>query len=858
MKRNHTHFSTTLGALLLAVLMLVAVSPAASAAGPLFHSRSYPEFRLQTALPEPTIDGLAAANAYKTLLEKYGGFGVETFANSAYVDAESYSFFYGTESFDFFCGAENAEDQPESAVLITGTDVFRLRTDEDGSRTFGPDWTAVPGWEETQYDLREEAMALDEEALLGMEILSAEDNGDGTLTLILGEAGADSGLTADVETNFTEADPADTFDPYAFDSFADEFVPEYDDWNYGDSYAYDYDFDSWDEADSWVYGDARGYNDWSYEDDWAYDDWYNDDGFDGNWNDGFRHGRRHDGWADDTAEPDPWGAGLDTFVDEPGAWYDVPASEAFTDEALSAEPVETATAVSSGEPMLRTVLTVDAETLEILKTEQILASEDGTEELLMVQLMSYTEPDSALYQEMKERTEPYRTGVLNNPRTVTVIYNPGTETETVCIHTAEKGDLLFTTFAYGYQLCTDEQGTPFTGSDGQSDVTIYAFPEETVFDAPETAPEEESDAPEMVSQPVPVIPEAEATETEPEIVILPVPVIEPAQTAEDAATEDEIPDVIVESSEYVSEEAASEETVASEEAMEEEHPTGNLQENADLSFDEANRAIFEANRLEAILNSHESVEYRQIFTAENAPEWPYYVYETSDMAYTETPTVSAYVGNGRYYELIENAAGSEFYYVFDFCHHYDPAANIGYEIVPQTYEEWWDESQETASDCYVEGDEIHLLSAATPEGSREIVEKYLQMPYSGEMITSERIADAESFELHRFIFRMEKDGEITEPLIYEVEYDAAEPRACRNLRAFAERDAAQVATIRLVLNPGTEKEEEQTMVVPIGSNVVYFADEWMEMFEDPECTVPSEQWDKLSDHTYYMRPSGET
>ena len=81
------------------------------------------------------------------------------------------------------------------------------------------------------------------------------------------------------------------------------------------------------------------------------------------------------------------------------------------------------------------------------------------------------------------------------------------------------------------------------------------------------------------------------------------------------------------------------------------------------------------------------------------------------------------------------------------------------------------------------------------------------MPYSGEMITSERIADAESFELQRFVFRMEKDGEITEPLIYEVEYDSPEPRACRNLRAFAERDAAQVATVRLVMNPGTAEEE---------------------------------------------------
>ena len=875
MKRNHTQFRTTMGALLLAVLMFVAVSPAASAAGPLFHNRAYPEFRLQAALPEPTIEGLAAANAYDALLEKYGGFGVETFANSAYVDADSYSFFYGTDSFDFFCGAENAEDQPESAVLITGDDVFRLRTGENGIDEFGQDWTAVPGWEATERDLREEAMALDEEALLNMEILSVEDNGDGTRTLVLGEAGAEANLTAEVESAVAEADPAGVpaTDAWGFD--AAEPVPAYDDWSYGDGYAYDYGFDGWDEPDSWVYGDARGDNGWAYDDDWAYedgwaydDDWaygdwdyyddrYDDGGYDRFRDDGFRSGRRSDRWTDCTAEQDPWGAGSDLLLNEPEAWYDVPAAEAFPDNGLSTEPAEPAAALSGGEPALRTVLTVDAGTLEILKTEQILVSEDGTEELLMVQLMSFAEPDSFLYQEMKERTAPYLSGTLNNPRTVTVIYNPGTEAETVCTRMAEKGDLLYTTFAYGFELCTDEQGTPFTGSDGRSDVTIYAFPEGTVFDIPETASEEESVVPEMVTLPVPVITEEEAPEAELETVVLPVPVIEDSEPAAEEAAEEELPAVIVESSEYVSEGYDAEEMSANGEALKKETNPEEPQENADLSFEEVNRAIFEANRLETILNNHESVEYRQLFTEENAPEWPYYVYETSDMAYTETPTVSAYVGNGNYYELVENAAGSEFFYVFDFCHHYDPAANIGYEIVPQTYEEWWNESQETEAGCYVEGDEIHLLSAATPEGSREIVEQYLQMPYSGEMITSERVADAETFELHRFIFRMEKDGVITEPLIYEVEYDSPEPRACRNLRAFAERDAAQVATVRLVMNPGTAEEEEQTMVVPVGSNVVYFADGWMEMFEDPDCTVPAEQWDKMSDHTFYMRPSGE-
>ena len=47
----------------------------------------------------------------------------------------------------------------------------------------------------------------------------------------------------------------------------------------------------------------------------------------------------------------------------------------------------------------------------------------------------------------------------------------------------------------------------------------------------------------------------------------------------------------------------------------------------------------------------------------------------------------------------------------------------------------------------------------------------------------------------------------------------------------------------------------QTKTVPSGSNVIYIADQWMDMFEDPECTVPAGQWDRTSDHTFYVRPA---
>ena len=831
MKRIRTHVTAAFGAVFLSFVLLAGMSPAASAAGPLFHNKSYPDFQLGKALlPEVTVEALCSANAYETLLEKYGGFGVETFANPQYLPEDSYSFYYGTADYNYYCYARESGDQPISAKLITETDTFRLTTAEDGSKEFSLDWTVQPGWEENRNDLRDEAMALDEEALAGYEIVSVEENEDGTKTVVLAEA-----VPAAAEQAPAEEDIPVFQDDERYYGYTDRY-DQWDDYYDTDGYGFPYD-----EGFDWHY---FGNGDYGYD-----------------YNDGFGYGY---GWD--------WPEGADGEKSEvpnsPDAWYTFPAEEAPADDTWYDNTVtwfdEHPNNVSADaeEPQILVTLTVDAKTLEILKVEQSFQLDDGSEELLMVQVMSFDKPDSDIFDELMERGPLHYSEVeLDSPRTVTVIVDAGTFDEYTVSRTVEKGDLLSTEFPYGYDLYSDEQGTPFFGSDGQSDVTVFCFPKDHVWMPPEESIPEEP-APEEPAFEEPFF--EETPETEPVFLPVPgeIPVIFDGE-GEDFLEEESAPALIIEDSVYdsaaqtgKSEEAAPALTEENGlESLSETEADAPEAEEAEPDFDTVNRAVFDANALEKILTNHSSVEYRLIFETESIPDWPDYIYETRDMAYAESPTTAIYVGNGNYYELSENGKGSELYYVFDLCNGYDPATNIGYEIVPESFEEWWNADEETALSCYKENGEIHLISLSSPEKSRDFLENYLNRAYDGELITTETVADAESYELLRFTYIMEKDGELSVPLSYEARYDLPEPRACRNLRAAAERDAKEVAVITLVMNPGTDDELVQTKAVPSGSNVVYIADEWMNMFEDPECTVPAEPWDKTSDHTYYMLPA---
>ena len=882
MKNSFARLGAVSLALLFSFVLLAGIGPAASAAGPLFRSASYPDFRLSsTEAPEVTVEALCDANSYDTLIAKYGGFGVETFANPMYTDGDEYSLFYGTADYNFYQYAQDPDAETQPAILMTLTDLYRIVPTEDGGAEFGIEWTAEPGWEDTVYDLRSEAMALDEEALLGSAITFMEDNGDGTLSVVLLEGAASD--TEPSEDSYPEEDWTYDAEPV----YDDPYV--YNDWTDGyDTYgAYDDGVDGSDDA--WTYDPYSFYEgpDAPYAGSGfgngvpAYGSWSS-----GGWDAGYRGFRGGHDWnipgyafGEPENSYDPY-AGCEAGGDTNGFGY-ADADLADADVAADAEPVTgtelgdtwydnavswydehpySTLAEDLGEEEVYLTLTVDRLTLEILKVEETAILDDGSEELLMVQIMSYCAPETALLEELLNRGALHYAGEdLVDPRTVTVIYNPGTDDEIVCSRTVEKGDLLYASFLGGYQICADETGTPFSGGSSWEDVTLYAFPLDYTFDdaavgdaGADVLPADAAPLPELTEPEVPdlfgapvasdgndVLPEPDGT-GDGGMMFLP--------GEESGFLTDSAP-VIVEEMPYVGGDYVPQEDEVPAEPAEE------SADSAELDFDAVNHAVFEANSLERILENHDSVEYRLIFDLETVPEWPDYIYETSDMAYAESPKTAIYVGDGNYYELVETDYGTDLYYVFDFFNDYDPIANAGYEIVPEGFDEWWNSEDETPLACYVENNEVHLLSMSTSDRSREFMENYLQLPYNGEHIITEVIADANTYEIIRFVYLLESDGMVYEPLIYEVDYDEPEPRACRNLRAAAERDTADTVEVTLVMNPGREDEVIQSKTVPVGSNVVYIAEQWMDMYEDPECTVPAGQWDKTTDHTYYMLPS---
>ena len=101
------------------------------------------------------------------------------------------------------------------------------------------------------------------------------------------------------------------------------------------------------------------------------------------------------------------------------------------------------------------------------------------------------------------------------------------------------------------------------------------------------------------------------------------------------------------------------------------------------------------------------------------------------------------------------------------------------------------------------------------------------------------------------------DGNVSYPMTFLAEYDNPEPRACRNMRAMAERSAEKTADLTVIMNPGEETETQERMTVPIGSTVLCVTNGEYDFFDDAECTVPSGQWDKLSDHVFYIIPAFE-
>ena len=529
--------------------------------------------------------------------------------------------------------------------------------------------------------------------------------------------------------------------------------------------------------------------------------------------------------------------------------------------AVNAGPMN-ADPVNAG---VRWVCYLDPATLEVQLVEAEEVSPDGSILPLYSQTVFYTEPESGLYHDLLEKAAVYEAQAFADPRTVTVVYDPGTERETVVSAACEKGDFLSTTFMAGYLLYEDAEGTvPFLGnSDPDKDVTIYAIYDDgsdSAWYAPDAAPADDGgfDAQPADALPDDALPPEVGGDPEAEgpfeagpaaVSVEPGSVLIVETEAEDPGVvivepDADQPGVVILNPAADTEEDASQEAVIL------------LEEEETLDYAEVSERVYEANKLDAIFGNHGSVQYCLTFDKDQRPDMPCFIYETPDMAYSEDRDAAFYADRAGFYQMWTDGAWSDLYYTFDFVNGFDPHLNAGYQIMPDSPEEWWNPAEETPLDVWAEGGSVYLKSAYSEAMSRAFIETWLPGAYTGQTVTVLAAADQETYELTSLVYTLfDQDGQVVgTPLIYSIDYDLDEPRACRNLRACAERSSELTAELTIIMNPGTDDEVIETMTVPAGSTVIYVSDSGMSLYEDADCTVPASRWDKLSDMTWYLAP----
>ena len=529
--------------------------------------------------------------------------------------------------------------------------------------------------------------------------------------------------------------------------------------------------------------------------------------------------------------------------------------------AVNAGPMN-ADPVNAG---VRWVCYLDPATLEVQLVEAEEVSPDGSILPLYSQTVFYTEPESGLYHDLLEKAAVYEAQAFADPRTVTVVYDPGTERETVVSAACEKGDFLSTTFMAGYLLYEDAEGTvPFLGnSDPDKDVTIYAIYDDgsdSAWYTPDAVPADDGgfDAQPADALPDDALPPEVGGDPEAEgpfeagpaaVSVEPGSVLIVETEAEDPGVvivepDADQPGVVILNPAADTEEDASQEAVIL------------LEEEETLDYAEVSERVYEANKLDAIFGNHGSVQYCLTFDKDQRPDMPCFIYETPDMAYSEDRDAAFYADRAGFYQMWTDGAWSDLYYTFDFVNGFDPHLNAGYQIMPDSPDEWWNPAEETPLDVWAEGGSVYLKSAYSEAMSRAFIETWLPGAYAGQTVTVLAAADQQTYELTSLVYTLfDQDGQVVgTPLIYSIDYDLDEPRACRNLRACAERSTELTAELTIIMNPGTDDEVIETMTVPAGSTVIYVSDSGMSLYEDADCTVPASRWDKLSDMTWYLAP----
>lgn len=115
----------------------------------------------------------------------------------------------------------------------------------------------------------------------------------------------------------------------------------------------------------------------------------------------------------------------------------------------------------------------DTKTLELLSFSSRILTDKGSIDYIS-ETISYDVEAPKESVSLRDTVKKIEAEEPKNPRTITVIYDPGTDKAETFKKTAGSSVLVSPVYRDGYKPYKDPEGkTPFTGSDGKSDITIY-------------------------------------------------------------------------------------------------------------------------------------------------------------------------------------------------------------------------------------------------------------------------------------------------------------------------------------------------------------------------------------------------
>ncbi|SFG70324.1 hypothetical protein [Oribacterium sp. WCC10] len=123
----------------------------------------------------------------------------------------------------------------------------------------------------------------------------------------------------------------------------------------------------------------------------------------------------------------------------------------------------------------RYTYTIDKDTLEVTDIVIEIVVGDDTYDFMTEKIFYDVEPPE-VYDNMCELVNSFNNDPPKNPKTLTVIYDPDTDDEESFRITVDSDYRISTTIREGYSFYKDPKGNvPFEGSDGKSDVTMFAI-----------------------------------------------------------------------------------------------------------------------------------------------------------------------------------------------------------------------------------------------------------------------------------------------------------------------------------------------------------------------------------------------